>query len=102
MLIPALFQEKVICKSILHEFAAKMNLEKPKYNTVRFEGVLPGFVSSVVFGEVTYTGEPCKSKKEAEQCAAREVILSILGMLLLISVPKHIQTSTLLCLLLNI
>ncbi|KAJ8424885.1 hypothetical protein Cgig2_020672 [Carnegiea gigantea] len=69
---PPIYEEKVICKSILHEFAAKMNLEKPKYNTVRFEGVLPGFVSSVVFGGVTCTGEACKSKKEAEQCAARE------------------------------
>lgn len=87
---PPIYEEKVICKSILHEFAAKMNLEKPKYNTVRFEGVLPGFVSSVVFGGVTCTGEACKSKKEAEQCAAREVILSILGNLGLATILPEI------------
>lgn len=87
---PPIYEEKVICKSILHEFAAKMNLEIPKYNTVRFEGVLPGFVSSVVFGGVTCTGEACKSKKEAEQCAAREVILSILGNLGLATILPEI------------
>lgn len=76
---PPIYEEKAICKSILHEFAAKMNLESPKYETTRFEGVLPGFVSSVVFGGLKYTGEACKSKKEAEQNAAREAMVSILG-----------------------
>ena len=56
-----------------------MNLEKPTYTTVQPEGLLPVFVSSLVFSGVTYTGDAGRNKKEAEQLAARAVILSILG-----------------------
>ena len=56
-----------------------MNLEKPTYTTVQPEGLLPVFVSSLVFNGVTYTGDAGRNKKEAEQLAARTVILSILG-----------------------
>ncbi|RVW24912.1 Double-stranded RNA-binding protein 4 [Vitis vinifera] len=72
-------QDTVFCKSILNEFAVKMNLEKPTYTTVQPEGLLPVFVSSLVFNGVTYTGDAGRNKKEAEQLAARTVILSILG-----------------------
>lgn len=76
---PPIYEDRVFCKSILHEFAVKMNLEKPTYNTVRVEGLVPVFVSSLDFNGVHYTGEPSVTKKEAEQLAARAVILSILG-----------------------
>ncbi|GAV91162.1 dsrm domain-containing protein, partial [Cephalotus follicularis] len=56
-----------------------MNLARPAYNTIQSETVLPRFVSSSVFNGVTYTGDAGKTKKEAEQLAARAVILSILG-----------------------
>ncbi|CAL5415320.1 unnamed protein product [Camellia sinensis] len=80
--------ETVFCNSILHEFpvfrksilseyAVKMHLEKPTYNTTRSVGLLPLRVSALVFNSVTYTGEAGKNK-EAEQLAARKVILSIL------------------------
>ncbi|KAK6913560.1 Double-stranded RNA-binding domain [Dillenia turbinata] len=72
-------QDTVFCKSILNEYAMKINKEKPTYDTVQSEGLLPIFVCSLVFDGVSYTGEPGKSKKEAEQLAARSVILSILG-----------------------
>ncbi|CAL5366507.1 unnamed protein product [Camellia sinensis] len=76
---PLIREDTVFCKSILNEYAVKMHLEKPTYNTIRSEGLLPVFVSSLVFDGVTYTGEAGKNKKEAEQLAARAVILSILG-----------------------
>ncbi|KAF7841933.1 double-stranded RNA-binding protein 4 isoform X1 [Senna tora] len=52
----------------------QINLGKITYETVKREG-LPVFVSSVVLRDERYTGE-AKSKKEAEQLAARAAILS--------------------------
>ncbi|XP_059642708.1 double-stranded RNA-binding protein 4-like isoform X1 [Cornus florida] len=77
-LIHELIQDPVFCKSILNEYASKMKLEKPTYNTIQQAGLLPAFVSSSVFNGGTYTGNTGKNKKEAEQLAARTVILSIL------------------------
>ncbi|KAG1346938.1 hypothetical protein COCNU_06G007670 [Cocos nucifera] len=73
-------QDTTFCKSILHEYAVKMNIEKPAYTTSQLEGVLlPSFISSLVFDGKTYTGAAGRSKKEAEQIAARVVIQSILA-----------------------
>lgn len=69
----------MFCKSILNEFAVKMNMEKTKYNTIKHERELPGFISSLYFNGVSYSGEPRRNKKEAEQFAARTTILSLLG-----------------------
>ncbi|XP_058227045.1 uncharacterized protein LOC131335615 [Rhododendron vialii] len=77
-----IIQDTVFCKSILNEYATKMNLEKPTYttrSTIQPKGLLPVFISSLVFNGVNYTGEVGRSKKEAEQLAARAVILSIFG-----------------------
>ncbi|XP_057500282.1 double-stranded RNA-binding protein 4-like [Actinidia eriantha] len=76
---PLICQDTIFCKSILNEYAVKMSLEKPTYKTIQPEGLLPVFVSSLVFNGVTYNGEPGRNKKEAEQLAARAVILSISG-----------------------
>ncbi|XP_040996346.1 uncharacterized protein LOC121242543 isoform X1 [Juglans microcarpa x Juglans regia] len=76
---PLIHQDTVFCKSILHEFAVKMNMEIPTYNTIQPQGLLPVFISSLVFNGVMYTGEAGRNKKEAEQLAARAVILSLLG-----------------------
>ncbi|XVE72196.1 hypothetical protein DITRI_Ditri11bG0019600 [Diplodiscus trichospermus] len=75
---PLIREDTVFCKSILNEFAVKMNLEMPTYNTTRSEGLIPLFASSLVFNGVTYSGETGRNKKEAEQLAARAVILSLL------------------------
>ncbi|KAL7190779.1 hypothetical protein ACSBR2_022957 [Camellia fascicularis] len=72
-------EDTVFCKSILNEYAVKTNLEKPTYNTIQPGGLLPVFVSSLIFNGVMYTGEAGRNKKEAEQLAARAVILSVLG-----------------------
>ncbi|KAK7821739.1 double-stranded rna-binding protein 1 [Quercus suber] len=80
-LTPLICENTVFCKSILNEFAVKMNLQKPIYNTVQTEGLPPVFISSLVFDGVCYNGEPGRNKKEAEQLAARAVILSHLGKL---------------------
>lgn len=58
-----------------------MKLEKPTYNTVQHEGLLPAFESSLVFKGRHYTGGVGRSKKEAEQLTARTVIRSLLGIL---------------------
>jgi dsRNA-specific ribonuclease len=50
---------------------------------VRRDGLLPVFISSLVFNGVSYTGEAGRNKKEAEQLAARAVIVSLLGILFL-------------------
>lgn len=76
---PLLLGDTVFCKSILNEFAVKVNWEKPTYNTVQSPGLLPVFISTLVFDGVSYTGDAGRNKKEAEQLAARAVILSLLG-----------------------
>ncbi|KAJ6340052.1 hypothetical protein OIU77_007909 [Salix suchowensis] len=72
-------KETVFCKSILNEFAVKVNREKPTYNSVQLPRPPPVFTSTLVFDGVSYTGDAGRSKKEAEQLAARTVILSLLG-----------------------
>lgn len=78
-LFVVIFQDTVFCKTILNEFALKMNLDKPTFNTVQPEGLLPDFISTSVFNGVCYTGTHGRNKKEAEQLAARAVIISLLG-----------------------
>ena len=75
----------VLCKSILNEFAIKMNLEKPTYNTAQPEskGLLPVFSSSLNFNGISYTGGHGRNKKEAEQLATQAVIISLLGIFFL-------------------
>ncbi|KAH7852439.1 hypothetical protein Vadar_024800 [Vaccinium darrowii] len=72
-------EDTVFCKSILNEYATKMNLEKPTYTTIQPKGLLPVFISSLVFNGDNHTGEAGRTKKEAEQLAAQAVILSIFG-----------------------
>ncbi|KAK7300699.1 hypothetical protein RJT34_11547 [Clitoria ternatea] len=72
-------ENSTFCKSILHEYAAKLNLEKPVYNIVHQGSPRPVFTSSLVFNGTSYTGNTARSKKDAEQSAARAAILSILG-----------------------
>ncbi|XP_059439005.1 double-stranded RNA-binding protein 4-like [Corylus avellana] len=75
-----ILEHTVFCKSILNEFAAKMNLARPTYSTIQQQEALhPVFTSSLLFNGVSYIGEAGKNKKEAEQLAARAVILSLLG-----------------------
>ncbi|KAI4307634.1 hypothetical protein L6164_030802 [Bauhinia variegata] len=76
---PLIYQDTMLCKSILNEYAVKLSLERPQYKTVQRDGLIPVFVSSLAFNGINYTGDAARSKKEAEQLAARAVILSILG-----------------------
>lgn len=73
------FQSNLIFKSILNEYAVKMNLKLPTYETSRGPGEIPAFVSSVSFDNKTFKGDFGKSKREAEQIGARTVIEFILG-----------------------
>ncbi|XP_014502815.1 double-stranded RNA-binding protein 7 [Vigna radiata var. radiata] len=80
---PSLVSEiSPLCKSIINEYATKLHIEGPSYNTVQQQhsgGVLPVFTSSLVFNGTSYTGDHAKTKKEAEQSAAQAAILSIMG-----------------------
>ncbi|XP_054797954.1 double-stranded RNA-binding protein 2-like [Prosopis cineraria] len=73
-----ILEKTMVFKSILYEYAAKMNLDKVTYRTDQLEGH-PFFISSLVFNGKRYTGCPARTKKEAEQLAARTAILSILN-----------------------
>ncbi|CAI9113652.1 OLC1v1014291C1 [Oldenlandia corymbosa var. corymbosa] len=74
-------QEPTYCKSILHEYAVKMNLPIPKYHTIPIEGPRAVFKSSFEFCGETYTSGEAESKKVAEQLAAKAAIQSLLGQL---------------------
>ncbi|CAN6700336.1 unnamed protein product [Malus baccata var. baccata] len=74
-----IFQDLVFCKSILNEYNMKRKIEPPTYQTFQGNAKVPFFVSSLVVNGVSYTGDVGKSKKEAEQLAARVVIQSLLG-----------------------
>ncbi|KAI3922957.1 hypothetical protein MKW98_007088 [Papaver atlanticum] len=73
---PPTLWDTVRCKSILNDYAVKMNLSKPIYTTIQQERV-PFFVSLVVFHGKTYTGLPASNKKDAERLAAHKAIHSI-------------------------
>ena len=71
-------QDKTLCKSILVEYAVRMYIQMPTYETTGSYSPIPVFRSSLVFNGVSYSGDECKSKKEAEQSAACAVILKCL------------------------
>ncbi|KAI7749043.1 hypothetical protein M8C21_009949 [Ambrosia artemisiifolia] len=68
-------QDKIFCKAIMAEFAAKKNIGKPVYETTKLEAPVPEFRSYLHFNGATYSGDSGKSKKEAEQLVARSVIV---------------------------
>ncbi|XP_052114773.1 double-stranded RNA-binding protein 4 [Arachis duranensis] len=72
------FDNTAFAKSALDEYAAKLNT-RPTYNPVKLEGPPPCFECSVIFDATQYTGDTAKDKSEAEQLAARAVLLSILA-----------------------
>ncbi|XP_061370235.1 double-stranded RNA-binding protein 8-like [Gastrolobium bilobum] len=76
---PLVSENAMFSKIILNEYATKLHVERPTYDTIQLEGLLPRFVSSLVFNGTKYTGDAARTKKEAEQLAACAAILSILG-----------------------
>lgn len=77
----SLINENIIyCKGVLNEYAAKMHLDLPTYQTTKQQQQgLVTFTSSLVFGGLTFTGQVARNKRDAELLAARSAILSILG-----------------------
>ena len=79
-LCPLFFlQDLMLCKSILSEYTDKMGLERPIYTTKHNQGSVAFFQSTLVFDGVVYTSDLGRTKKEAEQLAARAAILSLHG-----------------------
>ncbi|XP_006660098.1 double-stranded RNA-binding protein 4-like [Oryza brachyantha] len=74
-------QDVVFSKSILHEFAIKTKAAQPSYSVLKKEELSPvtPYVASVSFAGSTYTGGASRSKKDAEQKAARAAVKSILA-----------------------
>ncbi|XVF53801.1 hypothetical protein PTKIN_Ptkin05aG0128000 [Pterospermum kingtungense] len=74
-----IYEDPNCCKSILSEFAFRTNRNSPKYKTTQPDKLHPVYASSLVFDGQTYTGDVGRSRKEAEQLAARIAIESLLG-----------------------
>ncbi|XP_011651405.1 double-stranded RNA-binding protein 4 isoform X2 [Cucumis sativus] len=70
-------EDLMLCKSILSEYTDKMGLERPIYTTKHNQGSVAFFQSTLVFDGVVYTSDLGRTKKEAEQLAARAAILSL-------------------------
>ncbi|KAG9132378.1 hypothetical protein Leryth_022424 [Lithospermum erythrorhizon] len=77
----SLYQNPIFCKSILYEYAVKLKLKNPKYETNCKPTFPPRFISSVDFNGEEYRGEEAESKKQAEQLAAQAAITSLLDTL---------------------
>ncbi|MBA0829571.1 hypothetical protein Goarm_014168 [Gossypium armourianum] len=77
--ISTIYQDLKCCKSILNEYALRMNHASPTYTTTQQDKFHPVYVSSLVFDGKTYRGEVAGSKKEAEQLVAWIAIESLLG-----------------------
>ncbi|KAL7612377.1 double-stranded RNA-binding protein 2 [Lactuca sativa] len=73
-----LCEDKIFCKAILMEYAVRMNTQRPTYQTTQLGSSPPVFRCCLVFNGASFTGDDCRSKKEAEQSAARAVILKYL------------------------
>nr|GMD12022.1 double-stranded RNA-binding protein 4-like [Ipomoea batatas] len=76
---PPINTEPRFCKSLLYQYALKNNLGMPSFKTINPAGPCLVYLSYMVFGGKTYTGEVAGSKKMAEQLAARAAIRSLLG-----------------------
>ncbi|KAG4129000.1 hypothetical protein ERO13_D09G052906v2, partial [Gossypium hirsutum] len=77
--ISTVYQDLKCCKSILKDYALRMNHASPTYTTTQQDKFHPVYVSSLVFDGKTYRGEVSGSKKEAKQLVARIAIESLLG-----------------------
>ncbi|XP_057443475.1 double-stranded RNA-binding protein 4-like isoform X2 [Lotus japonicus] len=73
-ILPDLMQSK----SVLYEYAVKMNLKSPQYRTTQQGQLHPVYVSTLLFNGESYPGKVGKSKKEAEQLVAFVAIESLL------------------------
>ncbi|PKA59217.1 Double-stranded RNA-binding protein 6 [Apostasia shenzhenica] len=66
-----ILDETGVYKNLLQEVAQRVGAPLPSYTTVRFaHRHHPVFTCTVVLSEISFTGEPAKSKKQAEKNAA--------------------------------
>ncbi|KAK9951094.1 hypothetical protein M0R45_006554 [Rubus argutus] len=84
-----IYEDRVFCKAVLNEYAVKRSIERPSYNTVKPEGLIPIFRSTLVFNGVAYTGDTGSNKKEAEQLVAHAAILSLMDASVGMLAPHH-------------
>uniref|UniRef100_A0A0E0EQV5 DRBM domain-containing protein n=1 Tax=Oryza meridionalis TaxID=40149 RepID=A0A0E0EQV5_9ORYZ len=71
-------QEAFKCSIVLNDFSMRANITEPSYRTVKLDGICSTFVSSVLAGGYTYTGEVATIDGDAKENAARVAIKSIL------------------------
>jgi dsRNA-specific ribonuclease len=77
--IPIVYEDTIFCKSTLREFGMKKKLGNPTYTTTQLPEAFPVFSSTVNFNGVSYSGDVARTKKEAEQLAARAALISIIN-----------------------
>ncbi|TKY47411.1 Double-stranded RNA-binding protein 4 [Spatholobus suberectus] len=75
---PVICENTPFSKSILNEYTTKLKVEKPTYNTVRLEGMLPLFVSSLTFNGTQYSGDAARSKKKLSSDATSGTLYEII------------------------
>ncbi|KAJ8443282.1 hypothetical protein Cgig2_010177 [Carnegiea gigantea] len=77
---PLLDQDPKSNKLVLHGLAFKKQWDIPKYSTTLSEsqGSLPVYVSTVIAGGKSFSGDGGRNKREAEQFAARTALQSLL------------------------
>ncbi|GJP60166.1 hypothetical protein CLOP_g7975 [Closterium sp. NIES-67] len=69
--IAKILDESGVCKNLLQETAQRAGVPLPGYNTVRSgPGHLPVFTCTVEVAGLQFTGEPSRTKKQAEKNAA--------------------------------
>jgi len=81
LLLCFIFQAVTFCKTVLNEYASKLNIQLPTYKSVEYKEVIPYFVCTLDLNGTSYTGDAARRKKDAVELAARAAILSILGIL---------------------
>lgn len=67
------------CKAVLNDYASKLRIQLPTYNSVEYIEVIPYFLCTLDLNGTSYTGVAARRKNDAEELAARAAILSILG-----------------------
>ncbi|KAL7589545.1 hypothetical protein Lser_V15G35707 [Lactuca serriola] len=73
-------EDKSFCKAILVEYAVRMDIQRPTYQTTLVCSLVQVFHSSVFFfDDASFTGDNCLTKKKVEQSTACAVILKYLG-----------------------
>jgi hypothetical protein len=83
-------QETGLCKSLLQDYAQKMNYAIPSYICNRQTSEVHLFICTVEIGGIEYIGSTARSKKEAEIKAVQTALLAIQGIFPVLFILKEV------------